>query len=56
MGSCRMLFTSPSLLGLAWVALGVERVMLDSEVGESVSRVYHRKHPGSELVRSYLAS
>ena len=48
--------TSPSLLGLAWVELGVERVTLDSEVGDRVSGLYNGKLPGSKLVGSYLAS
>ena len=40
-GSCRMYSTSPSLLGSVRVALGVESVMLDSEVGDNVSGLYH---------------
>ena len=51
-----MLSTLPSLLGLAQVELGVERVMLDLEVEDSVSGLYHRKLPRSESVRLYLAS
>ena len=51
-----MLSTSPSLLGSAQVELGDERVTLDSEVGDSVSGLYHGKLPGSESVGSYPAS
>ena len=51
-----MLSTLPLLLGSAQVEFRDERVTLDSDVGDSVSGLCHRKPPGSESVRLYLAS
>ena len=54
-GSCRMLSTLPLLLGSVWVGLGVERVTLDSDVGDKASRLYDGKLAGSKSVGSYPA-